>query len=181
MHHYLQVPNSLRTVAQYVASALSADEAHAPMGARSCQISGELLSFPYRVYYKKDVISAISHNFQGEAKELALCLASRHHDGRVREYSIRSSCLLKSSLVIPFSVQLLGEYVAEIGKAIEEQIAILGLQKFIDFAKENPKLIETIRRRSISYWDCYYRNDYVNLSDYPCYRAIQSIISASRE
>lgn len=181
MHRYLQVPNSLQTVANHVASELAVGEIHPPMGECTLQAGGEVFSFPYRVYYRTDRIAAVAHGLQGEAREFALCLASRHHDGRVREASIRNPYLLRSALVIPFSVQLLGEYVVEIGNAIEEQMTMLGLQPFVDFAKENPAFLETTRRRAISYWDCYYRSDYANLRDFPCYRAIQRIILASRE
>lgn len=181
MNRYLQVPSNLQIVVNHVASELAVGEIHPPMGECLLQVNGEAFSFPSRVYYRTERIAAVVHGLQGEARQLALCLASRHHDGHVREAAIRNSCLLESSLVIPFSVQLLGEYVVEIGNAIEEQMAILGLQPFIDFAKENPAFVETTRRRAISYWDCYYRRDYVNLRDFPCYRAIQSIILAARE
>lgn len=175
------VPSNLQTVANHVASELAVGETHPSMGECILQLGGEVFSFPIRVYYRTDRIAAVTHGLHGEARELALCLASRHHDGHVREAAIRNPYLLESSLAIPFSVQLLGEYVVEIGNAIEEQMAVLGLQPFVDFAKENPAFVETTRRRAISYWDCYYRRDYVNLKDFPCYRAIQSIISASRE
>ena len=181
MHRFLQVPNRLQTVADLVASELAVGEIHAPMGECRLRSGGELFSFPSRVYYRTGRIAAVTHGLQGEARELALCLASRHHDGHVREASIRNPYFFGSALVIPFSVQLLGEYVVEIGKVIEEQIAVVGLQPFVDFAKENPAFVETTRRRAISYWDCYYRRDYVNLRDFPCYRAIQSIILAARE
>lgn len=181
MHRSLQVQGSLQTLADHVASELAVGEIHPPMGECIIQSGGGVFSFPDRVYYKTDRIVAVTQELQGEARELALCLASRHHNGHVREASIRNPYLLRSSLVIPFSVQLLGEYVVEIGKAIEEQMATLGLQPFIDFAKENPRFVETTRRRAISYWDCYYRRDYLSLRDFPCYRAIQSIILASRE
>lgn len=181
MNRYLQVPSNLQIVANLVASELAVGEIHPPMGECVLQLNGEVFSFPSRAYYRTDRIAAVVHGLHGKARQLALCLASRHHDGHVREAAIRNPCLLEGSLVIPFSVQLLGEYVVEIGNAIEEQMAILGLQPFIDFAKENPAFVETTRRRAISYWDCYYRRDYVNLRDFPCYRAIQRIILAARE
>lgn len=181
MQRYLQLPNSLQSVADHVAAELAVDETHPSMGERVLQVGGEVFSFPIRVYYRTYRIAAVAHGLQGEARQLALCLASRHHDGHVREAAIRNPCMLESRMAIPFSVQLLGEYVVEIGNAIEEQMAILGLQPFIDFAKENPAFVETTRRRAISYWDCYYRRDYVNLRDFPCYRAIQRIILAAHE
>lgn len=77
-------------------------------------------------------------------------------------------------------MQLLGEYVVEIGKVIEERMATMGIQAFVDFAKENPGFVQTTRRRAISYWDCYYRCDYPRMQDFPSYRTVQRILSASQ-
>jgi hypothetical protein len=180
MHRLLQMPKDIHATAQQVESALSVGEIHAPAGNRTFQVGGEACSFPYRVYYTVERVVSVTRDLDGTAGEIALCLASRHNDGRIREIAIRNPSLWKSSWAIPFSVQLLGEYVVEIGKAIEEQIDTVGIRPFLDFAKENPGFVETTRRRAISYWDCYYRSDYVKLQDYPCYRAIQRMLSASR-
>lgn len=151
------------------------------MGWIAFQMRGEACAFPGRVYYTVGRIATVTQGLQGTARELALCLASRHHDGYVREAAIRNPYLWESPLSVPFSVQLLGEYVVEIGKIIEEHMAVTGIQPYIDFAKENPGFVETTRRRTISYWDCYYRSDYRRMQEFPCYRAVQRIISAARD
>lgn len=157
---------------------LSVGELHAPMGERTTLVGGEVLAFPYRVYYTQERIAEATRGHQGEALALTLCLASRHWDGHVREAAIRDLDLLNRPWAIPFAVQLLGEYVVQVGEVVEERIAELGLQPFLDFARENTDFIKTTRRRAISYWNCYYRHEYKTLEEYPCYRAINAICSA---
>ncbi len=145
------------------------------------QVGGEALVFPYRVYYTPSRIESVARSLEGDAKALALCLSSRHHDGHIREAAVRDSHFVLNPWSTPFAMQLLGEYVVEIGTAVEDQILKVGAQPFINFARENRAFMETTRRRSISYWDCYYRNVYKNLVEYPCYRALQSIHASSSE
>lgn len=178
MHRLLQTPACLQTLAKQVESRLSVGELHAPAGERTTLVGGEKLVFPYRVYYTPDRIAEAARDSQGEALALTLCLASRHWDGHVREAAIRNLDLFGRPWVIPFAVQLLGEYVVQVGKAVEERITELGVQPFLNFARENTDFIETTRRRATSYWDCYYRNEYKTLEDFPCYRAIHAIRSA---
>lgn len=181
MHRCLHTPIQLRELAHRAEAALSVGEIHPPGGDRTVLVGGEVLVFPYRVYYAPSRIESVTRNLEGKAKVLALCLASRHHDGHVREAAIRDSHFDLNPWSTPFAIQLLGEYVVEIGEAVEDQISKFGATQFVNFARENPVFMETTRRRAISYWDCYHRSAYRNLVEYPCYRALQSINAASSE
>ena len=177
MHRLLQMPPPLQALAQQVESGLAVGEVHAPMGERTAQVGGEALSFPYRVYYSSDAMTEVTRGLHGDALAMSLCLATRHWDGHVREAAIHDLDLFGRPWAIPFAVQLLGEYVVEIGKIVEAQMAKVGLQPFFEFARENPNFIQTTRRRATSYWACYYRSSYKTLGEYPCYRAVQTICS----
>jgi hypothetical protein len=181
MHRCLHTPIQLREVAHRVEAALSVGENHTPGGDRTVRIGDESLVFPYRVYYTPGRIESVARSLEGDAKVLALCLASRHHDGRIREAAVKDSHFVLNAWSTPFAIQLLGEYVVEIGIAVEDQISKFGAKPFIKFARENQPFMETTLRRAISYWDCYHRNVYKNLIEYPCYRALQSIHAASSE
>ena len=181
MHRCLHTSIQIREMARRVEASLSVGETRAPLGDRTVQIGSEELVFPYRVYYTPGRIESVARSFEGEAKVLALCLASRHHDGHIREAAVRDPHFELNAWSTPFAIQLLGEYVVEIGKAVEDQISNFGAKPFVYFARENRCFMETTRRRAISYWDCYYRSVYLNLSEYPCYRALQSIHAASSE
>lgn len=181
MHRCLHTPIQLREAAHRVEAALSVGEIHTPLGDRTVRVGGEALVFPYRVYYMPGRVKSVAGSLEGDAKVLALCLASRHHDGHIREAAVRDSHFVLNAWSTPFAIQLLGEYVVEIGTAVEDQISKFGAKPFVNFARENQAFMETTRRRAISYWDCYYRNVYKNLAEYPCYRALQSIHAASSE
>jgi hypothetical protein len=143
------------------------------------QVSGEALTFPNRVYYVRSQIDSVTQKLAGDEARLALCLVSRHHDGHVRESAIRDPQFLEKPWSIPFAIQLLSEYVVEIGQVVEERNSSFGLQSFVSFARENPNFMEITRHRAISYWACYYRNVYRNLEEYPCFRALKAINAAS--
>jgi hypothetical protein len=179
MHRCLQAPIHLSDTAYRVEAALSIGEIHAPLGGRTVQVGGEALVFPYRVYYTPDRIDSVTRSMDGDAKVLALCLASRHHDGHVREAAVRNPCFVPNSWSSAFAIQLLGEYVVEIGIAVEDQICKFGANPFLNFALENPGFMETTRRRATSYWHHYHRGACKNLNEYPCYRALRFIHASS--
>ena len=175
------MPSQIREVAHRIDAELSLGEIGAPGGDRSAYVGGEPFAFPYRVYYTPQRIASVTSRLEGDARVVALCLISRHHDGQVREAAVRNSHFVERPWSTPFAVQLLGEYVVEIGRAVEDQISTLGVRPFVNFARENPNFMETTRRRAISYWDCYYRNLYKTLEEYPCFRALQTIRTAAGE
>jgi hypothetical protein len=167
------MPANLQALAQQVESRLAVDEIHAPVGALTTRVGGETLAFPYRVYYAPSRVSEVTAEYRDDALAMCLCLASRHWDGHIREAAIRSLDFSGRPWTIPFAVQLLGEYVVEIGRMLEQRIAELGPHPLLAFAGENPGFIETTRRRVVSYWNCYYRSVYPTLEAYPCHRAMQ--------
>jgi hypothetical protein len=72
--------------------------------------------------------------------------------------------------VAPFVVQLVGEYVLPILQLIERAMPKLRETLYAEYVAKNRALFETIGRRTVSYWDVYYRHEYPKLSDYPGFR-----------
>jgi hypothetical protein len=87
--------------------------------------------------------------------------------------------------VVPFIIQLLGEYVIEICRDIErfarsELPAHSALRQHLSaFLNDNPCFAELTRQRAISYWGCYYRYQHPSPGTYPALVAL-SILSGSR-
>lgn len=82
---------------------------------------------------------------------------SRHHDGYVRERCIRQVLKVNEKFVLPFIIQLLGEYVIEIIECIYNERESIDKSSLTRFIKENPVHFHRIHQRVYSYWDCFYR------------------------
>jgi hypothetical protein len=73
---------------------------------------------------------------------LALCIGSKHWDGYIREECVRGLAAVGRPWVVPFVVQLIGEYVVEIVEAAAATvISDASSAQFAEFARENPPFI----------------------------------------
>ena len=138
-------------------------------------VQGELLSAPCRVYYRPIVLRVVIARSTDETRALALCLGTRHCDGYVREEYLREIVAMDRPWVVPFIVQLIGEYVIEIVEVIASAISVVDAGRFSKFALENPEFMATTRRRATSYWDCYHRGRFPKLQTYPAIAALNAI------
>jgi hypothetical protein len=109
---------------------------------------------------------------------VAAAIYSRHHDGFVRQRQLGTLLDADEPWTAPFIVQLLGEYVIQICRDIEEfaRTALPGRpamqEKLSAFFQENRCFAELTRRRAISYWSCYYRDLFASPDDYPALAAL---------
>jgi hypothetical protein len=92
---------------------------------------------------------------------------------------VREKCvgeLLRSNepWIPPFVVQLLGEYVLPIIRVVEAHSEVLKRPEYIRFIIENPTFFDLLRQRIISYWNCYYRDIFPRLGDYPAFQIAAS-------
>lgn len=138
-------------------------------------VQGEQLSVPYRVYYAPQNLQSVIARSSGDTRMLALCLGTRHWNGYVREDCLRQLIGNDRPWVVPFVVQLLGEYVIEIVEAIAAAVSDADHEPLSAFARENPDFMTTTRRRATSYWDCYYRRRFPTLQSYPAFVALEAI------
>ena len=109
------------------------------------------------------------------------CLYTRHHDGFVRQRYLQQAIGSPHAWVVPFVVQLVGEYVIEIIVAIRDALSDLDAPGSTQqalygrFLAENPAFLELTSQRVASYWDCYYRSSYPSRADYPGFGVLSSL------
>jgi hypothetical protein len=174
----LATPTELRSLAVDVHGALSVGEEAPPVGLREMHIGEQTLQFPYRTYYSSGRLKKVVESFDGEARAWGLAMCARHWDGHVREWAAKDLDPTSYPWAPAFAIQLLGEYVVEIAKVIEAKIGSTGTAPYIPFVGENLAFLATTKCRATSYWDCYYRSQYKQLSEFPNYRAV-SVLQAA--
>jgi hypothetical protein len=119
-------------------------------------VQGVNVLIPERIYAVHPQLDiALSERQQ----TIVACYFTRHHNGFVREQSLRSVMNYAESWVAPYVVRLTGEYVLEILLFIQSQLSNLDKDLYSEFLRQNPAFYQLIRRRVVSYWDCYYRKD----------------------
>ena len=150
------------TVAQLL-PALGNSRAHPPFAVYQ---NGEALLIPTRTYYDGERLLACTR-LPGDAGVIALCLGTRHHDGHLREACVRQLLRQERAWTVPFVVHLCGEYVLEMIEVIGAALPAWNAQALARYLRENPAYLDTLERRAISYWNCYYRWRYPVWEDYP--------------
>ena len=130
-----------------------------PYDSFEVQIDNEKLVIPYRIYCEENNIKKLT-KLTPMQQAIGFCFFSRHCDGYVRERCIRQVLKVNEKFVIPFILQLLGEYVIEIIVCIYDARESIDKHHLNSFIKENPKYYQRIHQRVYSYWNCYYRFEY---------------------
>jgi hypothetical protein len=129
---------------------LARTESHAPSSVFKIKVDQETLKIPYRLYYNGELLRLKLHTSYGVKKLVLACLGTRHHDGYLRQQCL--GYLLRSDVcwVIPYIVQLAGEYVVEIADEVAEGIVSCDSSFIAEFAKQNPDYLATFSRRVTS-------------------------------
>lgn len=128
-----------------------------------------------------DVVAGLSATQQ----TVLHCLYTRHHDGFVRQRRLRKIIASEEPWIVPFVVQLIGEYVLEIVVEIRDALTDLDVQgstqqmRFGAFIAENPAFLELTSQRVMSYWNCYYRDRL--RSTYPGFSLLSSLRNAAEQ
>lgn len=149
-------------------------------------LQGETLLIPHRIYNPEPSPGQVRGRVGDELTVLG-CLYSRHHDGFVRQRSLAVMLRSRQPWVVPFVVQLLGEYVVEITVDVErftrETLPRRPEQRrtFATFLAENPGYTRLTEQRATSYWSAYYRRQYPSVSTYPALRALRALRDADRD
>jgi hypothetical protein len=153
-------------------------------GTFGVKVDGEHLDIPYRIYNPeppRDRVAGLSPTQQTVLR----CLYTRHHDGFVRQRYVQQAIGSPHAWVVPFVVQLVGEYVIEIVVAIRDALSDLDVPGSTQqalygrFLVENPAFLELTSQRVASYWDCYYRSRYFIRADYPGFMLLSSLQAAA--
>ena len=142
-----------------------------PHDVAAIAVRGEAVNIPARIYFPEPSPRELDILTERE-KLVALCLFTRHADGFVRERMVKPLLLQSAFWTVPFVVQLLGEYVIEIVRLIEEQLRSVDAEAYAAFLNENPVFWRRTRSRMVSYWDCYHRREFPTLEHYPGRRVL---------
>ncbi|WP_197034683.1 hypothetical protein [Glycomyces sp. NRRL B-16210] len=130
------------------------------------------MAIPYRIAGAEPDPAAV-RTLTGVEQVVLHCLYSRNCDGRVRERHLASLVDRLEPWVIPFVLQLAGEYVLEILEALRRGLGDLTVRgsaqrrRYGEFITRNPAFFARTERRVVSYWSCYYRLGHPEFGTYP--------------
>ncbi|MFK0149342.1 hypothetical protein ACIQUZ_30110 [Streptomyces griseus] len=137
------------------------------------EVRGETVAIPSRIYNEEPSPDSERPAVTGTQQVILHCLYSRHSDGRVRQRHLEQIVASGEPWVVPFVVQLVGEYVLEIIEAIGRGLPGLAVpgsaqrRLYGEFIARNPAFFARTERRVVSYWSCYYRRTYGAFGTYP--------------
>ncbi|WP_153302431.1 MULTISPECIES: hypothetical protein [Tessaracoccus] len=120
----------------------------------------------------------MSHGLEGDARLVWLAWFTRSDDGWIRQTAVRELFGQPREWLVPYLVQLLGEYVIEICSDIADFVEgtvttdPAWAQAFSRFWAANPGFVTLTRARAGSYWNEYYRRR-LGFADYPSARALR--------
>lgn len=140
-------------------------------------VDGETLLIPYRQY---DLPLSPS-GLDPDAQLVWLAWFTRSNDGELRQSAVRGLFEQPQTWVVPFIIQLLGEYVVEIATDIAAFVDTTVVSDpawtkvFRTFCAQNPGFLELSRARASSYWSEYYRNEVFQQADFPSVRTLATL------
>lgn len=137
------------------------------------RVGEEELAIPYRIYHQGD--EDIFVHLTETQSILYSCLLTRHHDGHVRQRHLERILSVHEPWIVPFVIQLTGEYVIQILETAETHLPTLDSALYGRFIRDNQAYFQTTQARMISYWDCYYRRRYKHQSDYVGFRLLAKL------
>jgi hypothetical protein len=138
-----------------------------------CQVEGETLCLPHRVYLTKP--DEVAGGLTETQRSILGCIYTRHHDGYVRQDALDSILAGRAAWVPPFVLALVGEYVLEIAQLIQRRSADLDVEAYARFGAENRVFLEVLRQRIISYWQCYDRGDIPEFENAPAFQTFSRL------
>jgi hypothetical protein len=155
----------------------------APVEAQQChslRVGLETLDFPCRIYISHRQLEDAALEWPGVRRQIALCLGTRHHDGYYRESCLRRLEPLDAEWKVAFACLLLGDYVIEIANLAAQHLLAAPAEVIHAFFASNSAVIETQRRRAISYWACYYRHAVARYTELPAIACIDTLLARSQ-
>lgn len=149
----LAFPKSLQKSAALATFLLATNPHH--FSCFKVRIRGEDIFIPQRIHHSLRLIG--TWWVPDKQKALLNCLMTRHGDGFVRQAYLEQIIHLHHIWVVPFVIQLVGEYVVQIITVIESNLDQLDKHIYKEFLEENPQYWKRTASRVESYWNCYYR------------------------
>nr|WP_202455404.1 hypothetical protein [Streptomyces sp. SID8367] len=178
-------PAELASDAEAVLSVMPASRLQ-PHASFSVIVEGQQVSIPERLYNDEPPANALA-SLSPRQRQLLHCLYSRHCDGMVRQRHLEKVVGYTDPWVVPFVVQLVGEYVLEILVVICDELRDLatpgtrGHLAYGQFIVDNTAFFARTQRRVVSYWSCYYRGTYASFRGYPGCTLLDLLRSAASD
>ncbi|WSA81662.1 hypothetical protein OG930_42805 [Streptomyces sp. NBC_01799] len=150
------------------------------------EVQGESVAIPSRIY-NEEPEAAGERSLTRTQQMILHCLYTRHHDGRVRQHHLEQITTSSEPWVVPFVVQLAGEYVLENLDVIGEGLPDLAdpgsarRKQYGEFIARNPAFFARTERRVVSYWSEYYRWKYKVFGTYPGSALMEAFRAAASE
>ncbi|MFD5142921.1 hypothetical protein [Streptomyces sp. NPDC058401] len=157
-----------------------------PQASFSVTVEGRQVLIPGRLYNNEPSTDRVA-SLSSRQQQLLHCLYSRHCDGIVRQRHLEKVVGSTDPWVVPFVVQLVGEYVLEILVVICDELRDLatpgtcGHLAYGQFLVDNPAFFARTQRRVVSYWSCYYRGAYASFRGYPGCTILELLRSAASD
>ncbi|AEW98346.1 hypothetical protein [Streptantibioticus cattleyicolor] len=158
----------------------------APASPFSVVVGDETVAIPYRIHPDEpsvDVVRALT----ATRRAILHCLYSRHGDGVVRQRHLEHIVTCDEPWVVPFVVQLVGEYVVQIVKVIRQGLADLpsgrsaGYRLYGDFVTRNPEFFTLTEYRAVTYWSYHYRWKFPVFGAYPGCQVLELLRAAASD
>lgn len=128
-------------------------------------LGGEHLIIPYRLWFDEPK-EALEKTLTARQKNILNCIYTRHSNGYVREQRLGNITGEIESWMLPFLVQIIGEYVYELLPLIDKTINEKTLSLYASFVEENFKYWRLTQKRMVSYWNEYYRYRFPKIRKY---------------
>jgi hypothetical protein len=150
----------------------------------SLRVQAEPIQIPSRIYLeapRDDLLAGLSQ----VQRTILGCLYTRHHNGFARQRALRDILHSPHPWVVPFVVQLVGEYVIEIVTDIQRGLPELqdpASQRAEQYGRvlaDNRAFLPLVSQRVASYWDCYYRPLHADPRFYPGRLLVSSLKDAT--
>ncbi len=141
--------------------------------------TGEVTFFIYRIYFHEP-IPELENELTETQKQILNCIYTRHHNGYIREKRLKSLFGFDHEWILPYKLQLLGEYVIEILFELDKHITDVNIQQYKQLTLNNRKYWEQTKSRMGSYWNEHYRYpNYKKIKDYIGYKVMKRINKAN--
>ena len=160
--------------------------AYPPGNSFHVKVRDETVVIPWRINHPEPA-AGVAHALTATQRMILHCLYSRHHDGWIRQRHVEQIVASTEPWVVPFVVQLVGEYVLEIVQTITDGLPGLAVphsaerRLYGEFVVQNPSFFALTERRVVSYWTCYYRWQYPDFGSYPGSVPAEAFLAAASE
>lgn len=164
-HFYSAFPAILHKEIDVLYNEYAFEAIHKNSSTFEIELGQEKINIPSRIYLDENQFPNIQH-LSKQQQQILSCILTRHHNGFVRQKYLMNILPAEELWMAPYILQLIGEYVIEILFDIHENCNV----KNIDFLKQiinlNPNFWDKTKSRVTSYWNEYYRKEFMNKTDY---------------